>query len=160
MYFISKFYFCFMLEMFFFFKGKRYFYFYVFVPHVREHLNISYREARSEVSLFYAVLNQELCPVVVCSHYKWLWTTIYFLSMLNSFVYCVLTTANTQSLLIATDVAARGLDIPDVQHVVHYQVPRTTEVIIYVHRWHMWIDRGSIQWMSNFRFILTRLSLL
>lgn len=26
------------------------------------------------------------------------------------------------SLLIATDVAARGLDIPNVQHVVHYQV--------------------------------------
>lgn len=36
---------------------------------------------------------------------------------------------NSQSLLIATDVAARGLDIPDVQHVIHYQVPRTTEVI-------------------------------
>lgn len=31
-------------------------------------------------------------------------------------------------LLLATDVAARGLDIPDVQHVVHYQVPRTSEV--------------------------------
>lgn len=35
-------------------------------------------------------------------------------------------------LLLATDVAARGLDIPDVQHVVHYQVPRTSES--YVHR--------------------------
>lgn len=34
--------------------------------------------------------------------------------------------------LIATDVAARGLDIPDVEHVVHYQVPRTSES--YVHR--------------------------
>lgn len=34
--------------------------------------------------------------------------------------------------LIATDVAARGLDIPDVDHVVHYQVPRTAES--YVHR--------------------------
>lgn len=31
-------------------------------------------------------------------------------------------------LLLATDVAARGLDIPDVQHVVHYQVPCTSEV--------------------------------
>ena len=31
-------------------------------------------------------------------------------------------------LLIATDVAARGLDIPNVEHVVHYQVPRTSEV--------------------------------
>ena len=35
-------------------------------------------------------------------------------------------------LLIATDVAARGLDIPNIEHVVHYQVPRTSES--YVHR--------------------------
>ncbi|XP_063542129.1 ATP-dependent RNA helicase DDX24 [Cydia strobilella] len=34
--------------------------------------------------------------------------------------------------LIATDVAARGLDIPNVDHVIHYQVPRTAEN--YVHR--------------------------
>ncbi|XP_053618288.1 ATP-dependent RNA helicase DDX24 [Plodia interpunctella] len=34
--------------------------------------------------------------------------------------------------LVATDVAARGLDIPDVDHVIHYQVPRTAEN--YVHR--------------------------
>ncbi|XP_051872979.1 ATP-dependent RNA helicase DDX24 [Pristis pectinata] len=34
--------------------------------------------------------------------------------------------------LLTTDVAARGLDIPNVQHVIHYQMPRTTE--IYVHR--------------------------
>lgn len=33
-------------------------------------------------------------------------------------------------LLIATDVAARGLDIPNIEHVVHYQVPRTSEVCI------------------------------
>lgn len=36
------------------------------------------------------------------------------------------------SILLTTDVAARGLDIPNVQHVIHYQLPRTTE--IYVHR--------------------------
>eukprot|EP00088_Acartia_fossae_P005264 TRINITY_DN1230_c0_g1_i3.p1 TRINITY_DN1230_c0_g1~~TRINITY_DN1230_c0_g1_i3.p1 ORF type:complete len:779 (-),score=169.93 TRINITY_DN1230_c0_g1_i3:56-2359(-) len=35
-------------------------------------------------------------------------------------------------LLIATDVAARGLDIPNIQHVLHYQVPRTSES--YIHR--------------------------
>jgi len=40
--------------------------------------------------------------------------------------------ANNNGLLIATDVAARGLDIPNVEHVVHYQVPRTSES--YVHR--------------------------
>ncbi|XP_067627290.1 ATP-dependent RNA helicase DDX24 [Eurosta solidaginis] len=39
---------------------------------------------------------------------------------------------NVNGLLIATDVAARGLDIPNVEHVIHYQVPRTSEN--YVHR--------------------------
>ncbi|KAH9907158.1 DEAD-domain-containing protein [Xylariomycetidae sp. FL2044] len=36
------------------------------------------------------------------------------------------------SILIATDVAARGLDIPDVDLVVHYHVPRAADA--YVHR--------------------------
>jgi len=39
-------------------------------------------------------------------------------------------TAN--SVLLATDVAARGLDIPAIEHVIHYQLPRSTDV--YVHR--------------------------
>ena len=36
------------------------------------------------------------------------------------------------SILIATDVAARGLDIPDVTHVINYDIPQTYET--YVHR--------------------------
>lgn len=36
------------------------------------------------------------------------------------------------AILLATDVAARGLDIPAVSHVVHYQLPRSADV--YVHR--------------------------
>ncbi|KAI1482222.1 ATP-dependent RNA helicase MAK5 [Daldinia eschscholtzii] len=36
------------------------------------------------------------------------------------------------SILVATDVAARGLDIPNVDLVVHYHVPRAADV--YVHR--------------------------
>jgi len=40
--------------------------------------------------------------------------------------------SSTTGLLIATDVAARGLDIPNIEQVVHYQVPRTSES--YVHR--------------------------
>ncbi|KAF8635393.1 hypothetical protein AX15_000394 [Amanita polypyramis BW_CC] len=36
------------------------------------------------------------------------------------------------SVLLATDIAARGLDIPAVDHVIHYQVPRTADV--YIHR--------------------------
>lgn len=40
--------------------------------------------------------------------------------------------AGTTTLLIATDVAARGLDIPDVEVVINYSFPLTTED--YVHR--------------------------
>ncbi|CAM9255659.1 unnamed protein product [Chrysoparadoxa australica] len=38
---------------------------------------------------------------------------------------------NNHSVLVATDVAARGLDIAKVQHVVHYDVARSTEVFIH-----------------------------
>ncbi|XP_056018643.1 ATP-dependent RNA helicase DDX24-like isoform X2 [Ostrea edulis] len=41
-------------------------------------------------------------------------------------------TANDKAVLLASDVAARGLDIPNVEHVIHYQVPQTVEN--YVHR--------------------------
>lgn len=39
---------------------------------------------------------------------------------------------SSSSVLIATDVAARGLDIPSVQLIVHYHVPRAADM--YVHR--------------------------
>jgi superfamily II DNA/RNA helicase len=34
--------------------------------------------------------------------------------------------------LVATNVAARGLDIPDIQHVINYDVPQNAEE--YIHR--------------------------
>ncbi|KZT69924.1 DEAD-domain-containing protein [Daedalea quercina L-15889] len=40
--------------------------------------------------------------------------------------------SSPHGVLLATDVAARGLDVPAVDHVVHYQVPRTADA--YVHR--------------------------
>lgn len=39
---------------------------------------------------------------------------------------------NKDSILVATDVAARGLDIKNIEMVVHYHVPRTADM--YVHR--------------------------
>lgn len=36
------------------------------------------------------------------------------------------------NILIATDVAARGIDVPDVTHVINYDMPRSAD--IYVHR--------------------------
>ncbi|KAF8438991.1 P-loop containing nucleoside triphosphate hydrolase protein [Boletus edulis BED1] len=35
------------------------------------------------------------------------------------------------SILLATDIAARGLDIPAIDHVIHYQVPRSADVFIH-----------------------------
>lgn len=44
--------------------------------------------------------------------------------------YTLAIAESPNSILLATDVAARGLDIKNIQHVVHYQVPRTAEVKI------------------------------
>ena len=35
------------------------------------------------------------------------------------------------TVLVATDVAARGLDIPDVDLVVHYELPKDTESFLH-----------------------------
>jgi ATP-dependent RNA helicase DDX24/MAK5 len=40
--------------------------------------------------------------------------------------------SSSKSILVATDIAARGLDISNVQHVVHYHLPRATDT--YIHR--------------------------
>ncbi len=36
------------------------------------------------------------------------------------------------NVLLATDVAARGIDLPDVSHVINFDMPRTADV--YLHR--------------------------
>lgn len=43
-----------------------------------------------------------------------------------------ITKSKSRSIVIATDVAARGLDIPSVATVIHYDVPRATD--LFVHR--------------------------
>ncbi|EGV64000.1 ATP-dependent RNA helicase [Yamadazyma tenuis] len=42
------------------------------------------------------------------------------------------TAKNSISVLVASDVAARGLDIPNIDHVAHYHLPRSADV--YIHR--------------------------
>ena len=37
-------------------------------------------------------------------------------------------TVDPNGLMVASDVAARGLDIPKVEHVIHYQTPKNSEV--------------------------------
>ncbi|KAK0452488.1 ATP-dependent RNA helicase [Armillaria borealis] len=52
------------------------------------------------------------------------------------------------SCLLATDIAARGLDIPSVDHVIHYQIPRSADV--YIHR----NGRTARAMMSGFSMLL------
>ena len=37
-----------------------------------------------------------------------------------------------QNVLIATDVAARGIDIPDVSHVFNFDMPRTADIYLHL----------------------------
>jgi superfamily II DNA/RNA helicase len=37
----------------------------------------------------------------------------------------------TYQLLVTTDLAARGLDIPEIENIIHYQLPRTEEIFIH-----------------------------
>ena len=54
------------------------------------------------------------------------------LKSLDRFRSAVQGGSGESAILVCTDVAARGLDIPNVNNVVHYQCPFNTE--IYIHR--------------------------
>jgi ATP-dependent RNA helicase DDX41 len=41
--------------------------------------------------------------------------------------------AGSKDVLVATDVASKGLDFPGIQHVVNYDMP--SQIEDYVHRW-------------------------
>ena len=47
-------------------------------------------------------------------------------------VSCILITLPVQDVLVATDVASKGLDFPEIQHVINYDMP--DEIENYVHR--------------------------
>lgn len=48
--------------------------------------------------------------------------------------------AGTKDVLVATDVASKGLDFPGIQHVINYDMP--SQIEDYVHRWVGWGDCG------------------
>jgi ATP-dependent RNA helicase DDX24/MAK5 len=54
------------------------------------------------------------------------------LKNIENFKKATLEQSTKSTVLIASDVAARGLDIPGIQHVVHYHLPRSADV--YIHR--------------------------
>jgi hypothetical protein len=49
--------------------------------------------------------------------------------------------AGTKDVLVATDVASKGLDFPGIQHVINYDMP--SQIEDYVHRWVGWGDCGA-----------------
>lgn len=59
--------------------------------------------------------------------------------------------ASSNAVLISTDVAARGLDIPNIEHVVHYQLPRTVEVctLIAIDMWHACAAVCAQKWQNS-----------
>lgn len=77
------------------------------------HANLNQKQRLKNLEKFYGIN-----PVIVFD--------LYMLML----IFVVL--AEENSMLIASDVASRGLDIPGVMHVIHYQIPRSAE--IYVHR--------------------------
>ena len=56
-----------------------------------------------------------LCPLSVHTYVLWTLSSPRFVSAQSG-------------LLLASDVAARGLDISKIEHIIHYQVPKNPDV--------------------------------
>ncbi|EER15245.1 DEAD box RNA helicase, putative [Perkinsus marinus ATCC 50983] len=109
---------------------------YMFVPHKHKHAYLAALLAHfklSTVMIFVdtclnaqrmATTLRHLGHNCVCLHGKM--TQTHRLGALNQF------RAGTRSVLVATDVAARGLDIPSVDVVINFDVPKNPEE--YIHR--------------------------
>jgi len=69
---------------------------------------------------FLADIVPKICPIFVLESISSL--VLFLMQAIDRF------RANEHGILVATDVAARGLDIPGVRTVVHYQLPHSAEV--------------------------------
>lgn len=69
--------------------------------------------------------------MILSCHCPILDLTCFFLYT-HTFQSLLINSAGTADILVATDVAARGIDIPGVTHVIQYNVPKDIEA--YTHR--------------------------
>lgn len=108
---------------------------------------IECREEDKDAYLYYILsVHGQGRTIVFCTSITALWHVSALLRTLNISLYTLHAKRHQQArlkamdrfrenehgILLATDVAARGLDIPGVRTVIHYQLPHSAEV--YVHR--------------------------
>lgn len=53
----------------------------------------------------------------------------------------------TYSVLISTDLAARGLDIPEIENIIHYQLPKTEDIFIHRNGRTARMNKGGSAWL-------------
>lgn len=103
-----------------------------------------------DLYLYYFLLLYQGSTIIFTNSIKCTKRLTLFLSFLKLPVFCLnsssiqkqrlrnlenfrsLTELNKKCIIICTDVAARGIDIPKVDHVIHYHIPTTAD--IYIHR--------------------------
>ena len=79
---------------------------------------------------FSHILNSLVFHLLMFRTFCFLFISFVLLIFFSFFpIFCRFKSSST-GLLLATDVAARGLDIPAVEHVIHYQVPKDPDVSV------------------------------
>ena len=69
---------------------------------------------------------------------------------INETELCVNFETENYKILVATDIAARGLDVDDISHIINYSLPDELEV--YIHR----SGRTGRNWKEGIVFVFDR----